>query len=74
MPISGMDTPRQALDGGSARFPLALVQDAMLWLFIAAGCLVSVEPSPYEILFPLLVFLFLQRYYIQGVMAGSVKG
>ena len=59
MPISGMDTPRQALDGGSARFPLALVQDAMLWLFIAAGCLVSVEPSPYEILFPLLVFLFL---------------
>jgi ABC-type glycerol-3-phosphate transport system permease component len=22
----------------------------------------------------LLVFLFLQRYYIQGVMAGSVKG
>ena len=46
MPISEMDTPRQALDGGSARFPLALVQDAMLWLFIAAGCLVSVEPSP----------------------------
>jgi ABC-type glycerol-3-phosphate transport system permease component len=22
----------------------------------------------------LAVFLFLQRYYIQGVMAGSVKG
>jgi multiple sugar transport system permease protein len=22
----------------------------------------------------LVVFLFLQRYYIQGVMAGSVKG
>ena len=22
----------------------------------------------------MLVFLFLQRYYIQGVMAGSVKG
>ena len=22
----------------------------------------------------LLVFLFLQRYYIQGVMAGSVNG
>jgi O-antigen ligase len=39
--------------------PLPLLQDAMLWLFIAAGCLVFVEPSPYEMLFPLLVLLFL---------------
>jgi O-antigen ligase len=31
----------------------------MLWLFIASGCLVFIEPSPYEMLFPLLVFLFL---------------
>jgi O-antigen ligase len=39
--------------------PIRLLQDAMLWLFIASGCLVFIEPSPYEMLFPLLVFLFL---------------
>jgi O-antigen ligase len=31
----------------------------MLWIFIASGCLVFIEPSPYEMLFPLLVFMFL---------------
>ncbi len=42
-----------------AAMPLRLLQHAMLWLFIAAGCLVSIEPSPYEMLFPLLVLVFL---------------
>ena len=40
------------------------VQDAELMM---AGSVVTVVPV-------LLVFLVLQRYYIQGVMAGSVKG
>jgi multiple sugar transport system permease protein len=40
------------------------VQDTELMM---AGSVLTVLPV-------LLVFLFLQRYYIQGVMAGSVKG
>jgi multiple sugar transport system permease protein len=40
------------------------VQDTELMM---AGSVVTVVPV-------LLVFLVLQRYYIQGVMAGSVKG
>lgn len=40
------------------------VQDTELMM---AGSMITVIPV-------LLVFLFLQRYYIQGVMAGSVKG
>lgn len=40
------------------------VQDTELMM---AGSMITVVPV-------LLVFLFLQRYYIQGVMAGSVKG
>ena len=40
------------------------VQDTELMM---AGSVVTVLPV-------MLTFLFLQRYYIQGVMAGSVKG
>jgi len=40
------------------------VQDTELMM---AGSVITVIPV-------MLVFLFLQRYYIQGVMAGSVKG
>lgn len=32
-----------------------------------AGSVVTVLPV-------MLAFLFLQRYYVQGIMAGSVKG
>ena len=39
--------------------PLRLLQDCALWIFIASGCLVLIEPSPYEMLFPLLVLVFL---------------
>ena len=39
------------------------VQDVELMM---AGSVLTVLPV-------LLVFLFLQRYYIQGIMAGSVK-
>jgi multiple sugar transport system permease protein len=40
------------------------VQDTELMM---AGAVITVLPV-------MLVFLILQRYYIQGVMAGSVKG
>ena len=40
------------------------VQDTELMM---AGSVITIVPV-------MLVFLFLQRYYIQGVMAGSVKG
>jgi len=40
------------------------VQDTELMM---AGSVLTIIPV-------LFVFLFLQRYYIQGVMAGSVKG
>jgi multiple sugar transport system permease protein len=40
------------------------VQDTALMM---AGSVITIIPV-------MLVFLFLQRYYIQGVMAGSVKG
>jgi multiple sugar transport system permease protein len=40
------------------------VQDTELMM---AGSVLTILPV-------MLVFLFLQRYYIQGVMAGSVKG
>ena len=40
------------------------VQDTELMM---AGSVLTIMPV-------MLVFLFLQRYYIQGVMVGSVKG
>jgi hypothetical protein len=39
--------------------PLRFLQDAVLWIVIASGCLAFIEPSPYEMLFPLLVLVFL---------------
>ncbi len=40
------------------------VQDVELMM---AGSVLTIMPV-------LVVFLFLQRYYIRGIMAGSVKG
>jgi alpha-glucoside transport system permease protein len=37
------------------------------WHLLAAGAFVS-------IVIPLLVFLGLQRYFVRGLLAGSVKG
>ncbi len=37
------------------------------WRLIAAGSLISIIPI-------IIIFLFLQRYFIKGAMAGAVKG
>jgi alpha-glucoside transport system permease protein len=37
------------------------------WFLLAAGAFVS-------IILPLIVFLGLQRYFVRGLLAGSVKG
>jgi len=42
-----------------ARFSLRQLQHAALWLFVASGWLVVVEPSPYEMLFVLALLAFL---------------
>jgi alpha-glucoside transport system permease protein len=37
------------------------------WHLLTAGAFVSM-------LFPLIVFFSLQRYFVRGLLAGSVKG
>ncbi|OGO28541.1 MAG: hypothetical protein A2Z16_17570 [Chloroflexi bacterium RBG_16_54_18] len=43
------------------------VGDTMLWGLIMAGAVISTIP-------PVLLYVFLQRYIIQGMTAGAVKG
>jgi len=58
------DESRYTLPVALANLAGEHVQDTELMM---AGSVITVVPV-------MLVFLFLQRYYIQGVMAGSVKG
>lgn len=58
------DSSRYTLPVALANLSGEHVQDTELMM---AGSVLTVIPV-------MLVFLFLQRYYIQGVMAGSVKG
>ena len=58
------DESRYTLPVALANLSGEHVQDTELMM---AGSVITVIPV-------MLVFLFLQRYYIQGVMAGSVKG
>lgn len=58
------DESRYTLPVALANLAGEHVQDTELMM---AGSVITVLPV-------MLVFLFLQRYYIQGVMAGSVKG
>ena len=58
------DETRYTLPVALANLAGEHVQDTELMM---AGSVITVVPV-------MLVFLFLQRYYIQGVMAGSVKG
>jgi multiple sugar transport system permease protein len=58
------DESRYTLPVALANLSGEHVQDTELMM---AGAVITVLPV-------MLAFLFLQRYYIQGVMAGSVKG
>jgi multiple sugar transport system permease protein len=58
------DQSRMTLPVALANLAGEHVQDTELMM---AGSVVTVLPV-------LLVFLFLQRYYVQGIMSGSVKG
>lgn len=49
-------------EAGGARpltLSIARLQRAMLWLFAFSGCFALIEPSPYEIMFLVTVFVFL---------------
>ncbi|PXW57143.1 O-antigen ligase [Chelatococcus asaccharovorans] len=45
--------PRRARRGGKLRISLARLDSLALWLFVFAGAFVLIEPSLYELLFPL---------------------
>ena len=53
--------------GKSSLLKLIIGEHAPDTELMMAGSVLTILPV-------MLVFLFLQRYYIQGVMAGSVKG
>jgi alpha-glucoside transport system permease protein len=37
------------------------------WYLLSAGCFLA-------IIVPVLVFLFFQRYFVRGLLAGATKG
>ena len=39
--------------------PIASLQRGVLWLFVFCGCFALIEPSPYEVMFLVTVFIFL---------------
>jgi multiple sugar transport system permease protein len=43
------------------------IGDTMLWGLIMAGAVISTIP-------PVLLYMFLQKYIVQGMTAGAVKG
>jgi hypothetical protein len=45
--------------GSATGFSLGQLQHALLWLFVASGWLVVIEPSPYELLFAIALLAFL---------------
>ena len=55
------------------KFPLTVAIQSLLgsygseWNLLASGAFISMSV-------PLLVFFFLQRYFVQGITAGAVKG
>jgi hypothetical protein len=48
-----------ATAAGCGRFSFRQLQHAALWLFVASGWLVVVEPSPYDMLFVVALLAFL---------------
>jgi hypothetical protein len=51
--LAAHDAPAVTRSGRSGRISLRRLQHATLWLFVFAGAYVIIEPSAYEILFPL---------------------
>lgn len=47
--------------GGPRAYALSILrlQRAVLWLFVLCGCIAVIEPSPYEVMFLVTVFVFL---------------
>ena len=50
---AAVPAPRRARRGGALRISLERLDDLVLWLFVFAGAFVLIEPSLYELLFPL---------------------
>ena len=67
-PAGRVDVPRHR-QGGPGPHPRARVDDraGQDWQLLTAGAFVTM-------LLPVLVFLCLQRYFVRGLLAGSVKG
>jgi hypothetical protein len=51
--LAASDAPAGTRSGRSGRISLRRLQHATLWLFVFAGAYVFIEPSAYEVLFPL---------------------
>lgn len=54
--------PQGADNSASSRqysLSIGKLQRAVLWLFVACGCIAVVEPSPYEVMFLVTVFVFM---------------
>ena len=55
---------------------LAILLICMVWIVPSLGLLVSsFRPAAFiSMLLPLVVFFSMQRYFVRGILAGSVKG
>ena len=54
-------TPGAAAAAGQRSYTLSIprLQRAVLWFFVLCGCFAIVEPSPYEVMFLVTVFVFM---------------
>ncbi len=57
--MSAVAGPFPERSGRAYSLSIAKLQRAVLWLFIFCGCFALIEPSPYEVMFLLTVFVFM---------------
>lgn len=57
----GPSAPGAAAAAGHRAYSLSIprLQRAVLWLFVLCGCFAIIEPSPYEVMFLVTVFVFM---------------